>query len=360
MDAVVALHSAGNEALSVAMIASLSRAVFGGSTMEPARLGQRLFSRLSYRLLQCTTAERTKSDKTGEATAFHNPILERTGHPYARALLASSSGDLEALVEGGDPMNGPYMMIIPEVLQSSTALDRVFLNSVQGKDVQLRFICETLASYAAAKLRLERGESVRMKAVAAGTGLSLIVVYDRLIADGFDPEKITVQITDRDAANTQKTRQILAKIPSTLRRTSERETEGKISAETEDIFVEKSGESGSCQRAYDVVTAVGILEYFQGCTLVTTEQMLGLPELAESPSAGDLIARLSATTNLGGALIINTYRPDASTRILELFGKRFDYRDRAKLRELMAMKNFGNARLIGSGNIYDLEVYEKI
>ena len=88
--------------------------------------------------------------------------------------------------------------------------------------------------------------------------------------------------------------------------------------------------------------------------------MLGLPELAESPSAGDLIARLSATTNLGGALIINTYRPDASTRILELFGKRFDYRDRAKLRELMAMKNFGNARLIGSGNIYDLEVYEKI
>ncbi|MEI8108248.1 MAG: hypothetical protein WCI46_10550 [Verrucomicrobiota bacterium] len=360
MDAVVALHSAGNEELSVAMIASLSRAVFGGSTMEPARLGQRLFSRLSYRLLQCTTAERTRSDKTGEATAFHNPILERTGHPYARALLASSSGDLEALVEGGDPMNGPYMMIIPEVLQSSTALDRVFLNSVQGKDVQLRFICETLASYAAAKLRLERGESVRMKAVAAGTGLSLIVAYDRLIADGFDPDKITIQITDRDAVNTQKTRQILAKIPSTLRRASERETEGKISAETEDIFVEKSGESGSCQRGYDVVTAVGILEYFQGCTMVTTEKMLGLAELAESPSAGDLISRLSATTNFGGTLIINTYRPDASTRILELFGKRFDYRDRAKLRELMAMKNFGNARLIGSGNIYDLEVYEKI
>ena len=169
-----------------------------------------------------------------------------------------------------------------------------------------------------------------------------------------------MQITDRDAVNTQKTRQILAKIPSTLRRTTERETEGKISAETEDIFVEKSRGSGSCQRGYDVVTAVGILEYFQGCTSTTTEQMLGLPELAESPSAGDLIARLSATTNLGGALIINTYRPDASTRILELFGKRFDYRDRAKLRELMAMKNFGNARLIGSGNIYDLEVYEKI
>ena len=64
------------------------------------------------------------------------------------------------------------------------------------------------------------------------------------------------------------------------------------------------------------------------------------------------------TTDRAG-LIVNTCWDDASTRILELFGRRFDYRNRENLRSLLAAVNFRPARLVGSGNIYDVEVYEK-
>ena len=77
---------------------------------------------------------------------MRHPILERGRHPYGRALLDSSSREHESLVEGGDPMNGPYMMIRPAILKISDVCDRLFLHSVQGKDVQLRFIWETRAT----------------------------------------------------------------------------------------------------------------------------------------------------------------------------------------------------------------------
>ena len=60
-----------------------------------------------------------------------------------------------------------------------------------------------------------------------------------------------------------------------------------------------------------------------------------------------------------GELIVNTYRPHASTRILELFGRRFDYRHRENLSALLATADFGVARLVGSGHIYDVIVYVK-
>ena len=69
--------------------------------------------------------------------------------------------------------------------------------------------------------------------------------------------------------------------------------------------------------------------------------------------------RLYAMTTDRASLIVNTYRDDASTRILELFGRRFDYRNRENLRSLLASVNFQPVRLVGSGNIYDVEVYEK-
>ena len=61
----------------------------------------------------------------------------------------------------------------------------------------------------------------------------------------------------------------------------------------------------------------------------------------------------------GGHLIINTYRNDPSTRILELFGKRFDYRHEENLRALLAAQSFLPVLLVGSGNIYDVKVYIK-
>jgi len=68
---------------------------------------------------------------------------------------------------------------------------------------------------------------------------------------------------------------------------------------------------------------------------------------------------LGQITAAEAALIVNTYRPHPSTRILELFGKMFDYRHRENLSELLAAAKFRNPRLIGSGNIYDVEIYEK-
>ena len=109
-------------------------------------------------------------------------------------------------------MNGPYMMLSPEIRKNGGLWDRIFFDSIQSKDVQVRFIHETQATYTAAKRVLDRGESVRIKAVAAGTGLSLILVYDKLIRDGYDPKSITAVITDRDPANTEKSNRLLGKL----------------------------------------------------------------------------------------------------------------------------------------------------
>lgn len=360
MDAVVALYTAGNQELSEAIIASLSRAVFEGEDAGPAGLLQTVMARVSYRILKWTTTCRQGTDKEdSERGACHNPLLMLTGHPYARALLHSSNGEAESLVEGGDSMNGPYMMIVPEILKIATTWDRVFLNSAQGRDVQLRFIWETQATYEAAGCRLEKGGSVRMKAVAAGTGLSMILAYDRLTREGHDPSRINVSITDRDKAQIDKCRRLLAKLPSTRGRMAGGESEGGISAETEDIFEAESATATSRAATYDVVTAVGILEYLPGFTCDTTERRLGLPQPTETATAERLAARLGKMTTDAGALIVNTFRPHASTRILELFGKRFDYRTVENLSALLATAKFRNPRLVGSGNIYDIEVCEK-
>ncbi len=359
MDAVAALYSDGQVELSEAIIASLSRALFGVASGAPAGLLQRLFSRLSHRVLKWTTTHEKTVDESGETGSFRNPILERTEHPYAQALLNSSTKDTEALMEGGDPMNGPYMMISPEILGMSDVWDRLLMHSVQGKDVQLRFVWETQATYEAARSRLENGVSIRMKAVAAGTGLSMILAYDRLVNEGYDPARMTVRITDRDRSNVEKAQRLLAKLSSTRSNVTTAETEGGISVETEDLFAEPSASGSIGEAKYHVVTAVGILDYLPGFTCETTERSLRLPQPEEVVQAEHLAVRLGHMTAADGVLIVNTYRPHASTRILELFGRRFDYRHRENLSALVATAGFGVPRLVGSGHIYDVVVYVK-
>lgn len=341
-------------------MASLSNAVFNGNSIKPAGRIQRALARATYRILHWTTRIGTHKDEAGaDVAVVTNTLLDRSRHPYARALLTPSRSETAALVEGGDPMNAPYMMLAPEIGKNCSLWDRLFFDSVQGKDVQSRFIWETRATYEAARTWLEKDEPVRLKAVAAGTGLSMILAYDKLIREGFNPDLITARITDREHANIDKANRLLSKLASTRERMRSVDSRHGISAGTEDIFPELGEGSATGIPRYDVVTAIGILEYFQGFSYATTEQRLKIEPSIDSVTAQDLAARLNDMATDRAHLIVNTYMDHASTRILELFGKRFDYRKRENLRSLLASISFRPARLAGSGNIYDVEIYEK-
>lgn len=356
LDAVLALYSHEHHQSSEAIVASLSKVIFSEKDKRAAGRLRRTFARAFYQILQWTTTSEEDDAETGSrGTVFNNKILDRCKHGFAASLMGSSKQENAAFMEG-DPMNGHYMMIAPELRLNGGLWDRVFFDSVQGKDLQLRLAWETRATYEAAKSWLEKGEPVRLKAVAAGTGLSMILTYDRLIREGFNPELITALITDREEANIEKATRLLDKLSTTKGNKFTRENGYGISAETEDIFAEHGAE-GPAQ--YDVVTAMGILEYFRGSSYHTTEERLNLPPPVESETAHDLAMRLSNMTANRAKLIINTYKNEASTRILELFGRRFSYRSRENLRSLLASANFRPSRLMGSGNIYDVEVYEK-
>ena len=256
-------------------------------------------------------------------------------------------------------MNANYMLLAPEIRKNGGVWDRLLLDTVQGKDVRLRMVLETRATYETARRWLEEEKPVRLKAVAAGTGLSMILVYDRLIRDGYNADLITATITDRDEANIASANRLLDNLATTRGRKRSPGRGCGISAETEDIFAQ-NGRGGAVHIArYDVVTAIGILEYFQGFSYSTTEQRLKLKSPVEAPAAQDLVKRLYDMTTDCASLIVNTCRNDASTRILELFGRKFDYRNLEGLRSLLTSVNFRPVRLMGSGNIYDVEIYEK-
>ena len=360
MEAVQALYSSGQHELSEEIVASLSRSIFSGSETRAAGLVQRTLARVSYRILQWTTTSTKPADESGfKVPVFSNRIMERSKHPYAKALLASSRSETASLMEGGDPMNGNYMMIAPEIRMNGRLWDRLFLDSVQGKDVRLRLVLETRATYGTARRLLEEEKPVRLKAVAAGTGLSMILVYDRLIRDGYHPDLVSAKITDWEEANIAKANRLMDKLATTRERKRSPGTGFGIWADTEDIFAEYGKGGATCTARYDVVTAIGILEYFQGFSYRTTEQRLKLKSQVETPTAQDLAKRLYDMTTDRASLIVNTCRDDSSTRILELFGRKFDYRNREDLRSLLTSVNFRPVRLVGSGNIYDVEIYEK-
>ena len=108
-----------------------------------------------------------------------------------------------------------------------------------------------------------------------------------------------------------------------------------------------------------MVTAVGILDYLQGFTCDTTERCLRLQHPEEAVNAERLAAKLGNMATDAADLIVNTYRPNPSTRILELFGRRFDYRNEENLTSLLATAGFRAPRVVGSGNMYGVLVYEK-
>ena len=352
MGAVAALYSEGDVSVSSAILSTLSTEIFEQPVPKPTSRFRAALAGLSYRVLKRTTV---REESGGKASGgYRNRLLERSGHPYAQALLASSTPETQSLVEGGDPMNGPYMMIAPEIRANSGLWDNLFFNSVQGKDVQLRFIWETKTTYELAKTRLSAGRPVRLKALAGGTGLSMILAYDRLIHDGEDAGQITCRITDRDTANTAKTSRLLAKLAAVRGWKIGTRDESGILALTEDIFAEAmAGES------YDVVTTVGILEYLQGHTCETTERRRGLPEPKEAKTVLHLAEKLSEMTAGDAAVLANSYRPHPSIRILELFGKTYDYRTKENVDAVMATGGFHPVRTVGSSFIYDVLVYGK-
>jgi hypothetical protein len=356
MDAVSALYTGDNHELSSAIVNSLSQAIFEGNEIKPAGKLKQALAHVSHRVMQWTTRTDTTQDPSGsEITLFSNRLLERSKHPYAKALLNSSCGENVALVEGGDPMNGPYMMISPEIRKNCGVWDRLFFDSVQSRDVQSRIIWETQATYHAAKRWLEQGAPVRLKAVAAGTGLSMMLVYDKLVSDGFDPKLITARITDRDQANINKANRLLDALARVRNPKLGSDWRSGITAVAEDIFA-SDAEAGE---QYDVVTAIGILEYFHGCSSTTTHERLKLEPPSNSVTAHDLVPRLTSMASDRAHLIVNTYKDHSSTRILELFGKRFVYRSPDDIQSLLASADFRPHRIAGSGHIYDVKVYEK-
>ncbi|MFN0130523.1 MAG: hypothetical protein ACKV19_28005 [Verrucomicrobiales bacterium] len=351
MGAVAALYGDSLESEAQAVFQRLSDTVFGSHALAPSNFGRQLLSLLSCRIVKRTT----RATQSEGAIVYRNRLIEGSGHPYARALLSSSHDTLQSLVEGGDPMNGPYMMIVPEIRAQGDRWDRIFFDSLQGRDVQLRFIWETRATTEEARRRLRAGRPVHLSAVAAGTGLSLILAYERLLRDGHDPAALSVTITDREPANTEKTRRLLAKLPLTRDRVSDSPAPGAVTVLSHDAFADPAHPIPPS----DVLTAIGIFEYLQGHTCTTSEHRLGEAEQTDPHDAPALAARLASTLAPDGSLIVNTYQPHPSTGLLETFGKRFDFRTRADLASLLALSGLQPVRLIGSGHIYDVEVYQK-
>ena len=357
MEAAVALYSERDSEVAAAIVASLSREIFDRDLPKAASRIKRRLAGLTYRILKRTTKEHVRTDPDGtEYVAYKNRILERSGHPYAMTLLEPSGADSASFVEGGDPMNAPYMMISPEINQHAELWDKLLLGSVHGTDVQLRFMRETQFTHKVARERLERGEPVRLKALAAGTGLSMILVYDRLVREGFDPKMITTTITDRDPANVDRSLRLMRQLTTTRDNIATGADIHGISARVEDLLHPAPEDTDD---RHDIVTLVGILEYFAGHTSASTHEHLG-HDLPESEiDAVHIIDKINPMLNESGTLIANSYRVETGARILEIFGKKLFYRDRAKLQSLVETAGFTSRGIAGSGHVYDVEVFGK-
>ena len=338
MDAVNSLYAEGDEELSAAIIASLSAQVFADANPAPSSSLRKVLAMGVLRLLKRTTRKKVGP---GGNTTYSNRILERSKHPYALTLLGAPEGKSQTFVEGGDPMNAPYMMISPEIREHAGRWDRLLLSSMHGRDVQLRFIYEARSIYSAAKTKLEAGQPVGIKAAAAGTGLCLILVIDRLIRDGYDPALIKATISDRDPSNVTKAERLVEKLPT---------TRGNLSCVTEDLL----SPDGKTDENIDVMTLVGILEYFCGHTCTTTEGTPG--DETEAPA---LVAGAIKALRPGGVLIANSYKPERGGRIIEVFGKTLRFRTKNDLHALMASVDLKPQRSAGHGHVYDVELYQK-
>lgn len=361
MEAVDILYSHGKEDLSEAIIASLSRQIFDEKEPRPSTRLRRFLARGILRFLKRrTSVERRQGPDGQEMEVYRNRALERSDHPYAATLLSPSKASNATFVEGGDPMNAPYMMICPTISRNASTWDRLLLDNVLSCDVRLRFIWETRSTYEAARSRLDLGHPVRIMSAAAGTGLSAILVYDRLIRDGYAPDSIAVIMTDREESNVEKARRLLSKLATTRENLAHGGEQNGITSRTMDLTRTTSSQGvAEADGVYDVVTLVGILEYFRGFTSETTEEHLGEPYLTEESEGVDLIQKVAEMTAPSGKLIANTHRREPAAQILEVFGKKLRYRDRENLRALVETGGFIPVSTVGMANIFDVEVFER-
>jgi len=350
MGAVGALYGEGCEESARVIVANLGARIFGAQPPRPSNIFRRGLARMVWHLMRGTTRTQTRPGPDGRPMlVFRNRILERSGHPYASTLLEASRADTQDFVEGGDPMNALYMMLEPAIRRHAGLWDHIILDSVQARDVQWRFYWETRCHHDLATARLRRGEPVRLKAVAAGTGLSMILVLDRLLREGHDPTLINATISDREPSNVAKAERLLRKLESTRPLLDA----GRIRLISEDLLFPEDTVPN------DVITVMGILEYFPGYTLTTTEQHHGHPEPQGPPHAADLVRNIASMTAPGGALVTNTFRLLAAVRIMEVFGKKFRYRGRPEMQRLLATSGFLPSGRHFSANIFDVEVFRK-
>lgn len=359
MEAVSALYGEGREELARAIIGDLTRRVFTEEPPAPSNLIRRGLGAFAYRLMKRTTRAEKRPGKDGEEVViYRNRILEDSGHPYARTLLEPSRADTANFVEGGDPMNAVYMMLLPDVRKHAELWDNIMLDSVQARDVQWRFVWETRFAHRLATRRLEAGKPVRLKAVAAGTGLSMAVLLEKLLSEGHDPKLISATISDREAGNIEKALRLLGKLPASSAHLALHAgaTYG-IQLSIEDVLQPTT--KTAHEAPFDVVTVVGLLEYFPGNTFITTEELLGEKPPEGPPNAAQVAANVGAMTADGGHVVVNTFRRRAAIRTLEVFGKRFRYRGRKEMGEVLAAGGFVPAGECVSANIFDVEVYEK-
>lgn len=359
MQAVSALYGEGNVDLARAVAASLSRRVFEDKPPQPSNLVRRALGRMVFRLMKRTTREEPRPGPDGREVVFYrNRILENSDHPYARTLLEPSRADTANFVEGGDPMNAVYMMLSPEVRSHAGLWDNIILDSVQARDVQWRFVWETRLVHKLAVKRLREGKPVRLKAVAAGTGLSMALLLEKLLGEGHDPKLISATISDREAPNVEKALRLLGKLPATSRHLALHSgSPHGVVLQIEDILQPTTKTAHDAP--YDIVTVVGLLEYFPGHTATTTEELLGLEKPAGPPHASDVVANVGAMTGPGGHVLVNSFRQLSAIRTMEVFGKRFRYRGRKEMRDLMKSGGLVPSGEYVSANIFDLEVFEK-
>ena len=359
MDAVSVLYGEGEEELSRAIVASLGRRIFEGKPPRPSNIIRRGLGLFAFGVVNRTTVAETRTGPDGHPVVFYrNRILERCGHPYAATLLEPTRADTSSFVEGGDPMNSLYMMLVPEIRRNANRWDHIMLDAVQSRDCQWRLVWETRLTYELAARRLREGRPVRLKAVAAGAGLSMILVLDRLLREGHDPGLITALITDREAANIEKALRLLSKLPSTRDHLAlHTGSPNGIFLHIEDVLHPTTKTAND--QPFDIVTVIGLLEYFPGFTFTTTEEHLGQPAPDGPPYAVDIVRNVGAMTAGGGHLIVNTFRLKSAIRTMEVFGKRFRYRRRGEMAELLAAGGFIPTGQFVSANIFDVEVFGK-
>lgn len=357
MEALTVLYGEGDMEGARAIIRNLSHRIFNEPPPPPSGAVRRWLAHFVLWLMRKTThAQRSIGPDGIPLVTYRNTILEGANHPYASTLLEPSRADTSSFVEGGDPMNAIYMMLVPQIRRNANLWDTIMLDSVQARDVQWRLVWETRLTHELAVRRLQDGKAVRLKAAAAGTGLSMILVLDRLMEEGHDPGQITADIGDREEANIRKAVRLMEKLP-TLKPHLNMDGDGPgIFARVEDLLAASPGDRASSS---DVVTLVGILEYFHGHTATTTEELSGGDAPQGPVEAADLVRIIGHMTASDGSIVVNSYRLGTAARILETFGKKFRYRGRPEMQTLLAHGGFIPGNRHASGNIFDMEVFRK-